>query len=194
MTTAPNAERIASEVLHRLELPHLVFWIQRDYAKRGQIFTRFIPAFSRYMFVDNVRVWEAVRTSSSLTGIVATCIDEAKVEKVVERCLTIDERLVLPPEIIPQKTYAHGERVEIIGDSAFHGLAATFDIPLSDGKVRLMIDLMGRIVPVDLDERDIDALPFEANQEITAQNVVHFRKKSRAGRRSKRGGKQRLAA
>jgi hypothetical protein len=48
-----------------------------------------------------------------------------------------------------------GQRVHVLGTSVASGHDALFESVVGDGKMRLMLDMMGRYVPIDVDERDV---------------------------------------
>lgn len=69
--------------------------------------------------------------------------------------------------------YIRGERVHVGGTGLISGHDATYDSMTEDGKLRLSFDMMGRLVPIDVDQRDVFS-------------VVKKRKRGRRMRRHRR--------
>ncbi len=97
---------------------------------------------------------------------------ECEVEKLIERCGGGD---VLPAEIVPEP-YTHGESVHVGGTGLISGHDAMFESVTEEGKLRLMFDFMGRMVPIDVDQRDVFSIVKKRE-----------RRRGRKRRRSRRG-------
>jgi len=78
-------------------------------------------------------------------------VREREVKQLVESCGGSD---VLPPEVVPEP-YAHGEQVNVGGTGLISGYDAFYDSVVGDGKLRVLCDMMGRMVPIDVDQRDV---------------------------------------
>jgi hypothetical protein len=118
-----------------------------------EIHTRyiFIP-FEFAIFVLH-RVWhiiELVRFGEEIERV-----SDRVIQAFLVRCGGTD---VLPPELVPAP-YQRGQRVHVTGTSVASGHSALFESVVGDGKLRLLFDMMGRYIPIDVDERDVSELP-----------------------------------
>jgi len=66
----------------------------------------------------------------------------------------------------------------VTGTSVASGHDCLFDSVVGEGKLRLMLNMMGRFVPVDVDERDVTAISDRT-------------KRKRRGRRNRRNHRAR---
>jgi transcription antitermination factor NusG len=172
-TTAPNAEHLVSDALERFGYEHWIFRRKVSRARRGKIVNDFLPAFPRYVMVPFEQCWEVVRDVWQIIGIVCFGGHVARVREhdfnyLVERC---GGGCVIPPEQIPER-WARGERIHIGGVGLVAGHDAYYEGLLGDGRLRVMTNMLGRLVPVDVDERDVFS-------------IVSRRKRRRPGRRNR---------
>ena len=122
----------------------------------GRIVVGMPAAFPRYVMVPLELAWEILRDVWRVLGIVCfgetvARVREREVEALVERCGGGD---VLPVEAVPEP-YVYGERVHVGGTGLIAGHDAIYDSVTEDGKLRLSFDMMGRMVPIDVDQRDV---------------------------------------
>jgi transcription antitermination factor NusG len=78
-------------------------------------------------------------------------VREREVSALVDRCGGGD---VLPAELV-REPFKYGERVHVGGTGLIAGHDAVYDSVTEDGKLRLSFDMMGRLVPIDVDKRDV---------------------------------------
>lgn len=164
-TTPPNAEHLVSADLLRLNYPHWLFKRRSTRVWHGRIVVGMPPAFPRYVMVPFELCWEILRDVWRVMGIVCFGEDVARVrgrevEALVARCGGGD---VLPAEVVPEP-YAHGERVHVGGTGLIAGHDALFERVTEDGKLRLSFDMMGRLVPIDVDKRDVFSIAKKRKQ------------------------------
>ena len=102
------------------------------------------------------RCWDIARDAWRVMGIV--CFGEQiarvrgrEIEQLVQRCGGGD---VLPAELVPEP-FVVGERVHIGGTGLIAGHDAIYERVTEDGKLRLSFDMMGRMVLIDVDKRDV---------------------------------------
>lgn len=155
-TTPPNAEHLVSADLLRLGYDHKLFKRRSTRVWHGRVVIGMPPAFPRYIMVPLEQCWEILRDVWRVMGIVCFGEEVARVrsgvvQQLVERCGGSD---VLPQEVVPEP-YAYGERVHVGGTGLISGHDATYESLTEDGKLRLVFDMMGRMVPIDVDERDV---------------------------------------
>jgi transcription antitermination factor NusG len=151
-----NAEHLVGADLDRFGYTYHLFKRSISRAWHGQIVSTFRPAFPRYIMVPFELCWEVLHDVWRIISIVCfgeevARVREREVEMLVARCGGSD---VLPPELVPE-LYARGERVHIGGVGLIAGHDAIYDSMVEDGKLRVMIDMMGRMVPIDVDQRDV---------------------------------------
>lgn len=122
----------------------------------GRIVIGMPPAFPRYIMAPLEECWEILRDVWRVMGIV--CFGEnvarvrsREVSQLVERCGGGD---VLPADVVAEP-YSRGERVHVGGTGLISGHDAIYDSVTEDGKLRLSFDMMGRLVPIDVDQRDV---------------------------------------
>jgi transcription antitermination factor NusG len=154
--TPPNAEHLVSADLLRLGYNHKLFKRRSTRVWHGRIVIGMPPAFPRYVMVPLEQCWEILRDVWRVMGIVCFGEDVARVrgrevQQLIDRCGGGD---VLPAEVVPEP-YTHGERVHVGGTGLISGHDATYDSLTEDGKLRLVFDMMGRLVPIDVDKRDV---------------------------------------
>jgi transcription antitermination factor NusG len=155
-TTPPNAEHLVSADLLRFGYEHWLFKRKTTRVWHGRIILSMPAAFPRYVLVPFEQCWEILQTVWRVLGIVCFGEDvarvrEREVDALVERCGGCD---VLPKELVPEP-YTPGECVHVGGTGLIAGHDATYDSVTEDGKLRLVFDMMGRMVPIDVDKRDV---------------------------------------
>ena len=155
-TTPPNAEHLVSADLMRLGYDHKLFKRRSTRVWHGRIVLSMPPAFPRYIMVPIDRCWDIARDAWRVMGIV--CFGEQiarvrghEIEQLVHRCGGGD---VLPAEVVPEP-FVVGERVHIGGTGLIAGHDAVYERVTEDGKLRLSFDMMGRMVLIDVDKRDV---------------------------------------
>lgn len=157
--TAPNAERLVSDDLARLSYPHIFFKRRSTAVQRGRVVDCFPPAFPRYIFVTAAQCWDVVRDVGKVLGLVTFgeeigVVPERVVDQLLRRCGGGD---VLPPEPLAEP-FRRGDRVVVGGCGPVAGHWATYDALAEGGRVRLCFDWMGRIIPIEIDIRDVSVV------------------------------------
>lgn len=161
--TAVNSEGLVARELQRRGFPYIYFKRRTFAARRGQLVERILPAFPRYVFVDAAQCWDVLRHVGRVIGLVIVGDEVGKVsgeviERLVDRC---DGGDVLPPVPIPEP-FQKGDRVVIGGYGPAAGLSGTYaSLADESGKLRLLVDFMGRYVAFDIDERDVSGVVAE---------------------------------
>jgi transcription antitermination factor NusG len=157
--TAPNAERIVAHDLARLSYDHL--WFKRRYSAlvRGRIIEQTRPAFPRYVFVLADQCWDVLRDVGKVLGVLSfgeeiALIRQPIIDQLIDRCNGTD---VFPPEIVPEP-FRRGDRVIIGGYGPVAGHEAIYEQVADHGRLRLSFDWFGRLVPIDVDSRDVSVL------------------------------------
>lgn len=173
-TTPPNAEHLVARDLLRSGYDHWMFKRSVTRAHHGRIVDAMIPVFPRYIFIPFEQCWQVLHDVWRIVSVVCFGEDVARVpardvDHLVERCGGGD---VIPPDAIPEP-YARGERVYVGGYGLISGHYATYESLIGDGKIRVLFDMMGRVVPIDVDQRDVN---------VSKQVDVRRRKRRRRSR------------
>jgi hypothetical protein len=152
--TAPNRELSISRALSRWDYEHIVFKIRRSSVFRGRFRDRLVPAFPGYLWLVANNSWHTLR---EVFGIVDFIGHGTSIELAVNSLkLVADHQCVIPTPEIPSR-FRPGDRVIInSADIRIAGQRAEFLYPVADGKAAVRIEwLMGRHVPMQVDERDL---------------------------------------
>ena len=157
--SSPNAEHLLARDLRDAGYEHHFFKRMVSRAWHGKIVDFVRPAFPRYVFVAFENCYEVAREVWRVLGIVCFGEEVARVkgdevERLVERCNGGD---VLPPEELPEP-FMCGATVHLGGVGIFAGHDAVYDRMIEGGKLRVMVSMFGRAVPVDIDARDVSSV------------------------------------
>jgi transcription antitermination factor NusG len=155
-TTPPNAEHLVSADLLRLGYEHKLFKRRSTRVWHGRIVLSMPPAFPRYIMVPFDQAWDIAHNVWRVMGLVCfgeriARVRDRDVEQLVRRCGGGD---VLPSEVAPEP-FVPGERVHVVGTGLIAGHDAVYTRVTEDGKLRLSFDMMGRMVLIDVDKRDV---------------------------------------
>jgi transcription antitermination factor NusG len=176
-TTPPNAEHLVSADLRDRGYPHWLFKRRSTRVWHGRIVLSMPAAFPRYVMIPIELCWEIMRDVWRVLGIVCfgenvARVREREVQQLVERCGGGD---VLPAEVVPEP-FLHGERVHVGGTGLIAGHDAVYNSVTEDGKLRLSFDFLGRLVPIDVDKRDVFSISKKTKR----------RRRHRPGRRHRK--------
>ena len=185
--TPPNRELDLARALTDFEFPNHVFKIRTRCVHRGRLIDRLRPAFPRYLFLDPRNAWNIIRGRFASLDFVR---DGNFIATVPEQAVTslvkiADADGVLPtPEKISTKFHL-GDRVRIIGASLLAGYPALYQHLVANEQHMVLIDWMGRYVPVAVDERD---LVLEVVKEISSPRRNRRRRRKRNWNRNHKHG------
>lgn len=149
---APNMEASVSRALTSLAFEHWIFRIRRRAVHRGQIIERAVPVFPGYIFVWAKNAWTTIKNIIGVRGFVAF---GGRLENVPPRVIEglraqSDEHGVLSwqqPEYI--SPYRAGDLVSVFLSPGV-SLQGTFQNLLSSERAVILLDWMGRKVPVSV--------------------------------------------
>jgi transcription antitermination factor NusG len=175
--TAPNAERIVSVDLARLSYDHIWFKRRCSAVVRGRVVEQVRPAFPRYVFVRAEQSWAVLRDVGKVLGLVSfgehvAILSQPIIDQLRNRCEGSD---IFPDEPIPEP-FTRGDRVIITGYGPVSGHQAIYEQITEHGKLRLSFDWFGRLVPIDVDSRDVSGI-------VSAPKLGKRKRRSRKGRR-----------
>lgn len=178
-TTIPNTERIVCVELKRLNIPHIWFQHRRRIVQRGRVVSRLVSAFPRYVFVPVESAWEVVRLVWRVIGLVIFGSELAVVpQREIDRLKGLGGGSdILPTPAVPEP-FRTGERVHVGGYGPLAGHDAVYQEIATEGRVRLLFDWMGRLVPIDVDSRDVSS---------TIDIEIKKKKRRRRGKKAKSG-------
>jgi|SRR5215831_4403889 len=159
LTTAPHAETHVASMLSRFDFPHWLFKYRRRLAHRGRIVERLAPAFPGYIFVQARNAWEFIRGLHGASSFVEFGDGIADVPEHVVTGLVAaaDAEGVLPisDEVASSSRFKCGDRLRIRGGPA-SGYNAIFQHLMHDDRALVLIDWMGRWVPINVHEADLE--------------------------------------
>lgn len=187
--TPPNRELALARALTDFEFPNHVFKVRTRRVHRGRLIDRIRPAFPRYLFLDPRNAWNIIRGRFASLDFVR---DGNYIANVPEQAVTslvkiADADGVLPtPEKISTKFHL-GDRVRINGASLLAGYPAVYQHSVGNEQHMVLIDWMGRYVPVAVDERDL-VIEIEIVKPITQS--VRTRRRRRRHRQKARNRNQ----
>lgn len=181
-TTSPNAEHLVSKDLVRCGYDHWIFQRSVTRARRGQVVQSLLPAFPRYVLIPFEQCWNVLHDVWRVLGLVCfgeevARVRERDVDHLIERC---GGGCVLPQVAVPE-LFARGEKIHVGGYGLVAGHDALYQGVVEDGKLRVLFDMLGRMVPIDVDQRDVFA-------------VVRSKRPHRRGRRRHRKRSNNLQA
>jgi transcription antitermination factor NusG len=170
--TMPCREAKVSEALTRFEFSNYVFKLRKNIVRNGRIFSLLVPAFPSYVFVAAEESWNFIRRVADVVGFVkfegaVAEVPEADIQALVRRS---DPEWVLPKDD-PAPRFCHGQKITITS-SALRG-PATYDRVASPGRAIVLVDLMGRQVPVSVAEDDL-------SEELIVRRAKHHRSRNKA--------------
>ena len=158
VTTPPNAEHFMTADLYRCGYQYRIFKRKITQAHQGRVIHLLRPAFPRYVFVPFEQCWNILRDIWRIVGIVAFGDQVARVRgHEVDALITRCSGGNILPQSYPQ-TLASGDHVIIGGEGLFSGHDALYDSAIGDGKLRVTLNMMGRMVGLDVDQRDISSV------------------------------------
>lgn len=190
-TTRPNAEARVSSKFVDLGVPHHLFRVRKRVAIRGRVVDTLVPAFPRYLFVAvEAETGEPIYIPDlefvdGFAGFVR--FGDAQPEIVpdgeVARLIADSHGDVLAFE--PRSRFHAGDRVRIGGcrAGAVVDQIGVYQDTCEDGRAIILVDWMGRYVPIQLDESDLEEYP-KPNSKLG--HVKNKRKNKRRRRRGKR--------
>lgn len=148
--TRPNQESIAAENLRRQAYEHYCPKYLQMPKKQGQKPT-VRPLFPRYIFVFIEHVWYTLLGTRGISRVLmgdqapqtipATIIDALRLREDRQGLVSLEQ----PPKFLP------GMKVKA-SEGPFAGYALVYDGMTSKERVRVLMDLLGRKVPMEVDE------------------------------------------
>jgi hypothetical protein len=168
--TAPNAEGKVMRACKRFGIEHRIFWQRRSHAYRGRLINRVVPHFSRYVFLPFEQCFWAheMKDYTHIIGLVrfgetVSVLPSGTVEKIEQICTIEDDKLILPETIKPSR-FKPGQRITIVGDHNLSGCRGVYSHPIDLGRHVVDVDMMGRVVPLELDEYYLDERAFKSRR------------------------------
>lgn len=150
--TPPSGEFRVARTLRQREIPHHLFKIRQRTAYRGITRDRLLPAFRGYLFIAASNQWDFLRDYCGVSRFVSRELPSGIVPSLVGLA---DSNDVLPTVEIPSCPFKQGQRVHIHGMSLLAGNVAIFENLADNDSAVVLLDWMGRWVPVLVDLRDI---------------------------------------
>lgn len=150
----PGQEHLAADCLDRRGLAETFLPRERrDRRWRGRFQTLLLPVFPGYIFVSPCAPrpdWAAIRSTRGLTRLVSFDAAQSPATVPPEVVAALRARCDAAGVLQPPDDLRPGEAVRITG-GAFADLVATIERIEPDARLRLLIDLWGRSVPVAME-------------------------------------------
>ena len=180
----PNRELAVARSLTRWQFPNHVFTLRTRCVHRGRLVDRLRPAFPRYVFLDPLGAWHALRTRFGIFDFVRDGERVATVPDVALDSLlrSADPQGVLPsPERLSSR-FTPGERVVVHSsdDHRIAGQRAVFRYMVSEYRALVMLEWLSASVPVEVDERQL--MPEMVRKSVLAPKRRRRRRRDRARR------------
>ena len=181
LITTPNAEHlVARELKERHRVPFHFFQRAITCVHRGRIAERLRPAFPRYIFAKpeavglkhvDTRIVDAI---SNRSDGALWLVPHADIERLVEQC---NGGNVFPA---PSKDdpFQHGDEVIIIGHHPAAGHRAFYQHLLGNDHALVLFNWLGRMVPTDVDLRDIEKLQPRRERERSRKRRKNRRRRA----------------
>ncbi len=125
--------------------------IMLEKLSRGRLNLVEEPLFPRYLFIclDRGRHgqnWAPIRSTIGVSGLVTFGSSPAKMHP------DLIDLLLRQQEVLsdtPERLFESGERL-LIGSGAFSGLEAIYQMPSGDNRAMVLIELMGKLAPMQI--------------------------------------------
>lgn len=147
--TQPNSELLAQRHLREQGFEVYVPLVLTTLVRRGVKIARELPLFPRYVFVKIVDAFSKIRSTRGVTALVMSGDVPARVGEGVIKSLREREQggyVHLEP---PPARFRRGQSVRIVRGS-FEGRIGIWDGQTSHERERVLLRLLGQVVPVEL--------------------------------------------
>lgn len=158
--SAPGAERAVGERLARAELPFHIFKHLETRVLRGRKQERLVPTFPRYVFawcpLGSAR--REVAETPGIVAIVQGTVPQAEMDRFL--AIADGDSIITFPKIEKQQEerFLPGERVRI-SSGPYQGFDAIWYCRTSEQRIRVLLGMMGRQVPIDLEDSILELAP-----------------------------------
>jgi transcriptional antiterminator RfaH len=144
--TKPRKEGVARDNLERQGFTAYLPRIRQPRHRRGQWVEAIEPLFPRYLFVQlrlGVHDISPIRSTLGVTGLVRFGLEPALVPQGLVEALMVREDPSRGCHLPQRDLFQRGDRVTIVS-GPFAGIEAIFEAPSGQGRVVLLLDLLGR--------------------------------------------------
>lgn len=150
--TKPGAEGIAALNLHRQGYTtYLPKYVIKPPGRKPAIRC----LFPRYIFIFVDQIWYSITGTVGVSRLLMTDGKPAVLAESIIRGLKDREHHGLV-SLTPKERFQHGASVKI-ADGSFSGYSLTYDGMTSAERVRVLIEMLGRKVPIELSEKALVA-------------------------------------
>ena len=155
--TKPNAERVAQLNLQRQQfLTYLPVFAM----KVGKV-TKIKVLFPRYIFVQIEQQWHSINSTIGISRLILTNENKPAIlsDKIIEGLKAREEKGLIILE--PKAKFKPGENVKIV-NGPFSGYSALYQEMRDSERSRILIELLGRSVQIEVNENDLSAVAIKA--------------------------------
>lgn len=164
LAIGPNRERGVTRELERLQIVFRIFWRHVQRAVRGRYVDSLQPAWPGYVFVRAYGVWDEVRDIKGAIDFVRFGTEPARVSDDVVAALLVRAPDGILPVEAKKARFRFGERIRIKGTGLLAGHTGIFQYVVDDHRVIVLQEWLGRFVPIELAEDDIETEPPTKNR------------------------------
>jgi len=142
--------------LKRAQLPFHIFRHHEARVSRGRKIVRLVPTFPRYVFAW-CPLGSARREVADTYGIVAM-VQGVVPQPIMDELLRRADResIINFPKPEREERFLPGERVRVAG-GPYQGFEAIWHARTGDQRCRVLLGMMGRQVPIDMDDEWLEA-------------------------------------
>jgi transcription antitermination factor NusG len=155
--SAPGAERAVAERLARQQLPHHIFRHAERRVLRGRAQDRLVPTFPRYVFIwspPGSDALHAVRETYQVVAMVNGTVPQQIMDSLLARADR--DAIICFPKAEEAERFLPGERVRVAG-GPYQGFDAIWSCRTGAARCRVLLGMMGRQVPIDMDDAWLEA-------------------------------------
>jgi transcriptional antiterminator RfaH len=154
--SAPGAETQVAARLARQQLPFHIFRHLEVRVRRGRKQERLVPSFPRYVFawcpLGSAR--REVRETYGIVAMVQGTVPQPIMDDLLARA---DRQSIIDfPRPPRAERFLPGERVRVAG-GPYQGFEAIWHARTGEARCRVLLGMMGRQVPIDMDDEWLEA-------------------------------------
>jgi transcriptional antiterminator RfaH len=149
--TKPRQEKCALQNLEQQGYQCYMPLLPKEKLRQGALAVSDEPLFPRYLFINlaqdfMAKSWSPIRSTKGVSRLVRFGAEPARIDDALVDLLRAHEATMLSE---PERLFNHGERVKLT-DGPFAGIEGIYQVPDSDRRVMVLIELIGKPVAVQV--------------------------------------------